>query len=103
MVFSDPGASTIMYGLAPAVLFVTLSTVPMALLRRGMRFKALAVQSLVAGAAGEVIAIVLALAHFGLWALIAQAVLDQFAAASLYGSLRDGGQPRASRRQNSSR
>lgn len=82
-----------MYGLAPALLFVTLTTVPMALLWRGMRFKALAVQFIVAGAAGQVIAIVLALAHWACGFSLHKPSSISLQLQSLYGSLRDGGQP----------
>lgn len=72
-----PGVAGIMWGLAPAVLFTALGAVPMALLRRQLRFRALAVQSFGAGVAGQIAAIVLALLGFGVWALVVQTVLTQ--------------------------
>lgn len=74
-----PKAAEVMYGLAPSVLFVTLSSVPIALLRRRMEFRKVALQSLVGGLAGQVAAVVLALTGFGVWALVAQIVAYQLA------------------------
>ena len=80
-VFAVPDAAAVVYGLVPAVFLVTWSTVPMALLRRAMRFRTLAMQSFAASLAGQVVAVVLALLGFGVWALIAQTVLNQFVAS----------------------
>ena len=75
--FDVPDVALVVVGLAPAVLIVTLTTVPMSLLRRRMRFQALATQSIVAALVGQAAAVVIALMGFGVWALVAQTVLNQ--------------------------
>lgn len=75
--FGVTNAASVVRGVAPAVMCVMLGTVPIALLRRQLRFKALAVQSMTASLAGQVVAVALALAGGGVWALVAQAVVNQ--------------------------
>lgn len=72
-----PGAAAVMWGLAPAVLATACSAVPIARLRREMRFRVLALQSLAAGVVGQVAAIVLAILGFGVWALVVQTLVTQ--------------------------
>ncbi len=81
--FHVPAAIPVIRALAFAVLFVTFSTVPTALLKREMKFKRLAVQSVIASIAGQAIAVVFALSGLGVWALVAQMVLYQAVAAVL--------------------
>lgn len=81
MVFNVDGAGDVMWGLAPTVLLVTVTTVPMSLLRRRMAFRSLAMQSLIASLVGQAIAIVMALSGFGVWALIAQTLVNQLVAS----------------------
>jgi O-antigen/teichoic acid export membrane protein len=76
-VFHVPEAADVVRGLAPLVLLVTLSSVSVALLRRQLRFRTLAIQSFIASVAGQVVAIVLALLGFGVWALVGQMLLFQ--------------------------
>lgn len=72
-----PDAAAVVRGLAPTVLIVSVSAVPTALLRRRMRFRALAVQSFAGSTAGQVIAITLAVLGFGVWALVVQTLAFQ--------------------------
>jgi O-antigen/teichoic acid export membrane protein len=72
------GLSSVLWGCAPAVLFVTFSSVPQALLRRRMAFRALALQSVAGAVAGQIAAIALAVAGFGVWALVGQLVVSEF-------------------------
>lgn len=81
--FRLPELTLVLYGMAPSVLMVAASSVPIALLRRRMAFRALALQSFVAAAAGQAVAIGLALAGFGVWALVAQLLLNQLLVAVL--------------------
>jgi O-antigen/teichoic acid export membrane protein len=76
-IFRVPEAADVVRGLAPLVLLVTLSSVPVALLRRRLRFRALAIQSFVASIAGQAVAITMALLGFGVWALVAQMLAFQ--------------------------
>lgn len=75
--FGVPGVAMVILGMIPAILLVAVSAVPVALLRRGMRFRALALQSAAAALIAQVIAIGLALAGAGVWALIAQTCVAQ--------------------------
>lgn len=75
---STPEITPVIRTMAPAALLVALGAVPVALLRRQLRFRALAVQTAVAGAAGQVVAIVLAISGTGVWALVAQTLVVQF-------------------------
>lgn len=74
------GVVPIMWALAPAVVFVAAGSVPIAILRRGLRFDLIARQAMIAGSVGQVVAIVLALKGFGVWSLILQTLVTQFAA-----------------------
>lgn len=76
--FSLPAVVPVLVGLSPAVMFVALASIPTALLRRRLAFRALALQSFVAGALAQVTAIVIALLGWGVWALILQLLVNQF-------------------------
>lgn len=73
-------ATTVIYGIAPIILIVTIGSVPNALLRNRMQFQLLAVQSVAATVASQIAAITLALLGFGVWALVAQSMLSQLIA-----------------------
>lgn len=77
-VLSTPEIAPVIRTMAPAALFVALGAVPVALLRRQLRFRALAVQTAVAGAVGQAFAIILAISGTGVWALVAQTLVVQF-------------------------
>lgn len=77
VIFRTPEAADVVRALAPLVVLVSLSSVSVAMLRRTMRFRALAVQSFIASIAGQVCAIVLAFSGFGVWSLVAQMLLFQ--------------------------
>ncbi|ACZ32105.1 polysaccharide biosynthesis protein [Xylanimonas cellulosilytica DSM 15894] len=72
-----PEVIPVLRALAASALLVTLGSVPMALLRRELRFRALAIQAVAAGLIGQIVATVLALTGFGVWALVAQALVYQ--------------------------
>jgi O-antigen/teichoic acid export membrane protein len=67
--------------LAVALLMAGLSSVPAALLNKEMRFRELALQQVVATVVSLVVAIALALAGAGVWALVAQHVVRSSVAA----------------------
>ncbi|MGO4383800.1 lipopolysaccharide biosynthesis protein [Specibacter sp. RAF43] len=67
----------VLYALAPVVMLVALASVPMAVLKRRLAFRALAVQSMVASVVGQVVAVALALAGMGVWALVWQLLVVQ--------------------------
>ncbi|WP_019180086.1 lipopolysaccharide biosynthesis protein [Microbacterium yannicii] len=75
--FGVDGVTPVVQGLAPAVVFVSLGAVPIAVLRRGLRFRALAVQSASAAVAGQIVAVGLAIGGAGVWALVVQVIVSQ--------------------------
>jgi O-antigen/teichoic acid export membrane protein len=66
-----------------AVVATVLAAVPLALLKRAMAFRVVAVQSLVASLLAQVTAIAIALMGGGVWALIAQVIVTQAVIAVL--------------------
>lgn len=77
-IFGSPESADVLRVLALLVVLTAMSAVSTALLRRSMRFRALALQSFVASLVGQIVAIVLALTGFGVWALVAQMLIVQF-------------------------
>jgi O-antigen/teichoic acid export membrane protein len=75
--FGTAAAAPVIAWTAPAVLIVSLSATPVALLRRGMRFRALSMQTAVAAIIGQILALVLAFGGAGVWALVAQLLAMQ--------------------------
>lgn len=75
--FRLPDVVPVLQALAPVVMLVALASVPMALLRRRLAFRALAVQSMVASVAGQVVAMALAIGGAGVWALVWQLLVVQ--------------------------
>lgn len=72
-----PEVVPIAYAIAPVALLVALSAVPLTILRRDMRFRVIAMQSIVAGGISQVVAVVLALSGFGAWAIVWQTLTVQ--------------------------
>lgn len=70
-----PQLTTVCLALAPVVLLHATMLVPEAVLRRRMRFQAVAVRTLASAVAGGVAGVALALAGAGVWALVAQQVV----------------------------
>ncbi|MGA7147672.1 MAG: lipopolysaccharide biosynthesis protein [Microbacterium sp.] len=77
VMFSSPDVIPVIQVLSIAVLFTAVSSVPTALLRRRMQFRALAVQGLVASVLAQVVAIAMALSGLGVWALVGQTLTSQ--------------------------
>lgn len=71
----EPQLTAVCLALAPLVVVQALSVVPEALLRRDLRFRAIAVRTLAAAVVAAVAGVALALAGAGVWALVAQQVL----------------------------
>lgn len=76
-IFQLPDVVPVLNALAPVVLLVALGSVPMALLKRRLAFRALAVQSMAASVVGQVVAVAMALAGAGVWALVWQLLVVQ--------------------------
>lgn len=77
LLFGIPEVTAVLRGLSPSILFVVLQAVPSALLRRRMRFRALATQGAVAALVAQVVAVALAVSGAGVWALVYQQLVSQ--------------------------
>jgi PST family polysaccharide transporter len=75
MATREPQLTTVCLALAPVVLLHALMTVPEAVLRRALRFRALAVRTVAAAVVSGAVGIALALAGAGVWALVAQQIV----------------------------
>jgi O-antigen/teichoic acid export membrane protein len=73
--FGEPGLSPVLMVLSISVIITGLGSVQSALLSREMAFKKLAQQQLAAGLSSTVVALALALAGAGVWALVAQSLV----------------------------
>jgi PST family polysaccharide transporter len=82
--FGEPRLADILTVSAFAFSISSLSIVQQALLERGMRFRAVASVELLAIGTGGVVAIAAAVAGFGVWSLVAQAIATAAASAVLY-------------------
>ncbi|MFC5500811.1 lipopolysaccharide biosynthesis protein [Lysinimonas soli] len=81
--FGEPSAGPVMQGLAPTALLVTLGAVPQTILRRGLRFQAIAVQGAIAAVVSQAVAVTAAFAGLGVWSLVLQTLTLQFLATLL--------------------
>jgi len=75
--FHDGDITRLMWALAPLPMLSLLSAAPIAVLRRGMLFKRLALRSIVSLVVGGVAGIALALAGAGVWALALQVLVQR--------------------------
>jgi polysaccharide transporter, PST family len=73
-VYGDARLSGVAIALSATILLTSLSVLHLSLLKRAMRFPALSANDVLARAASVVVAIALAWAGFGYWALIAGAI-----------------------------
>lgn len=81
--FNIEGSTSVLRVLSLAVLCTVLASVPNALLRRRLQFKLIAVQATAGAVVAQVVAVALALAGTGAWALVAQAIVAQLVAGVL--------------------
>ncbi|MET0933478.1 MAG: lipopolysaccharide biosynthesis protein [Mycetocola sp.] len=77
LVFTSDEFVPVLQVLSLTVIFTALSSVPMALLRRAMRFRALAVQGAMAALVAQAVAVTMTLSGLGVWALVGQALASQ--------------------------
>lgn len=75
LLFRDDGVVPIIQGLSVWVILTAFGSVPMAILRRDMRFSVIATQGAVAAVVAQVVAVVLAFVGAGAWALVAQSLV----------------------------
>lgn len=81
--FRSPDLAQVLRVLVLAAVPTVLAGVPLALLRRRLAFRSVALQSLVAALLGQVVAVVLALRGAGVWALVDQVIVTQAVVAVL--------------------
>lgn len=82
-VFGDPRTVPVLQALSLWVLVTAVGSVPMAILRREMRFSAIAVQGTVGAVIAQAIALVLAFGGYGVWALVAQSLAAAIVSTAL--------------------
>lgn len=82
LLFHAPRAEPILQVMTLIVVLISLTSVPLALMRRRMQFRLLAFQFSIGAILAQVVAIVAAFAGLGVWALVLQLVVGQ-AVASL--------------------
>lgn len=70
--YDQPQVRGLLLGLAPTPILIALAAVPVAILRREMRFRSLSLRAIAGVIAGGVVGITLALNGGGIWALVAQ-------------------------------
>lgn len=76
VLFANMEVVPVLRMLSLSVVLTGFSSVPIALLRRSMRFSVLAWQSAVAAGVAQVGAIILAVLGYGVWALVAQTLIS---------------------------
>jgi O-antigen/teichoic acid export membrane protein len=77
VVYRLPALVPVLRVMTVSVGLAALASVPTALLKRKMAFRALALQGSAAAVVGQVVAVVMTLAGAGVWALVAQTVVAQ--------------------------
>ena len=73
----------VLRALVLSVIPTVLAGVPLAMLRRAMAFRAVAMQSLIAALLAQAVAVAVALSGGGVWALVSQLVVSQWVIALL--------------------
>lgn len=76
-VFRSDDFVPVLQVLSLTVVITAASSVPMALLRRSMRFRALALQGTLAAFFAQIVAVAMTLTGFGVWALVGQTIASQ--------------------------
>lgn len=77
-VFRAPSVSPVLQVISFSVVLTSVGSVPIALLRRDMRFRTLALQAGTAAFLAQIVAVVVAVAGGGVWALVWQTLAAQF-------------------------
>ncbi|MCY1126679.1 oligosaccharide flippase family protein [Frigidibacter sp. RF13] len=70
--YGEPEVATLIRALAPSVLIVALNAVPVAILRRDLAFRILAIRAVAGVILGGITGIGMALAGFGVWSFVGQ-------------------------------
>jgi PST family polysaccharide transporter len=83
LLLHDNDIAPLMWGMAPLPLLSALSAAPIAIMRRSLQFRKLAVRSIAGLMIGGLIGIALALAGMGVWALALQVVAQRLAEVTI--------------------
>lgn len=78
VVFSEPRLAEILPWLSLSLIFVSLTTVQEAILRRELNFKVYAIRTLSGKITGGIVGVALALTDFGIWSLVARNLVTAF-------------------------
>jgi len=70
--YGEDQVASFLRALSPVVLMIALTAVPVAILRREMRFNVLSIRAIAGVVLGGIVGIAMALAGFGVWSLIVQ-------------------------------
>jgi O-antigen/teichoic acid export membrane protein len=81
--FEMPGVAPVIQSMTFPIILVALNSMPVALLRRRMQFRLLSIQGMAASAVAQVVAIVVAIMGFGVWALVLQLAVAQLVSTVL--------------------
>ncbi len=82
-----PDLAPILRGLSPLFLLASLNAVQIALMRRGLAFRKLALRTLGANTVGGIVGIGMALSGFGVWSLVGQLLASKTAEVLLLWSM----------------
>ena len=74
--FGQPGLTALALGAAPILLLRSMTALPEGLLRRSLRFRALAVSTALAVTTGGIVGVTLAITGFGPWSLIGSQIAN---------------------------
>ncbi|SHJ63744.1 Membrane protein involved in the export of O-antigen and teichoic acid [Cycloclasticus pugetii] len=77
-IYSEPRVADYLTWASPTVLFIGLSGVPVALLKRKLEFRVLAVRATVGIVTGGIVGVILAFMDYGVWCFIVQHVVKVF-------------------------
>jgi O-antigen/teichoic acid export membrane protein len=82
-IFGEPLLAPVLRWFSLCLITSALCTVPLAVLRRQLRFSAFALRAAVGGAVGGIVGISMALAGCGIWALVGNQVAQGLASAAI--------------------
>ena len=82
-IFAAPGVVPVLQVLSIWVVITAIGSVPTALLRRDMRFRAIAAQGAAAAIVAQIVAIIMAFSGLGVWALVAQSLVAAVVSTAL--------------------
>lgn len=69
---NEPRLQPVLQGLSLVFIFTAFASVPMGVLRREMRFRSLAIRTLLSILVGGIVGVVMAVQGYGVWALVGQ-------------------------------